>query len=444
MTASPSSHAAPYGGAAEQPGGPAEHAGGGAERPGGPAEQPWNADGQATGVAGQGVSATESPWGAGGRSRGVEDGTGAVVGTPDAAGPAGAVAGPPRLGPRSTVLAAGMLLTSLLLAGLVVLPAPYAVEMPGPTTDVLGTQDGTPLITISGAPTYPSTGQLRLTTVSATGTPDYPSSVANVLQGWLSPDDVVVPTEQIVPTGQTQQQIDELNSQEMTSSQENATVAALSTLGYTVPATLTVAQTVDGTDAATKLQDGDVLSSIDGKPLPDYQTLIDTLAAVAPGATITLGITRSGQALDVPIVTGTRTDGDGALIGVFVKPAFDFPVDVKIQIDGVGGPSAGTMFALGVVDELTPADEANGQHIAGTGTMDVSGNVGAIGGIRQKMIGAARAGATWFLAPQSNCDEVAGHVPAGLRVVAVSTLKDAVAAMTAIGAGTASDLPTCS
>jgi PDZ domain-containing protein len=252
-----------------------------------------------------------------------------------------------------------------------------------------------------------------------------------------------VPTEQIAPAGETQQQIDNLNAQEMTSSQENATVAALSQLGYTVPATLTVAGTVDGTDAAGKLKDGDVLTSIDGRHLADYQTLVTTLAAVTPGSTITLGITRGGTTTDVPIVTGTRSDGNGALIGVFIKPTFDFPVDVKIQIDGIGGPSAGMMFALGIIDRLTPANEANGQDIAGTGTIDVTGNVGAIGGIRQKMVGAARDGATWFLAPAANCNEVVGHVPAGLRVVSVATLKDALTAVTDIGAGTASGLPTC-
>jgi PDZ domain-containing protein len=341
------------------------------------------------------------------------------------------------------MLAGGMLATSLLLAGLVVLPAPYAVEMPGPTADVLGEQNDTPLITISGATTYPTTGQLRLTTVSATGTPGYPSSVANVVRGWLSPSDVVLPTERLVPAGQTQQQINDMNTQEMTSSQENATVAALTELGYTVPATLTVAGTTDGSDAAGKLKDGDVLTSIDGKALPDYQTLVDTLAAVKPGATITLGITRGGNRLDVPIVTGTRSDGTGALIGVFVDPTFDFPVDVKIQIDGIGGPSAGMMFALGIVDRLTPADEANGQHIAGTGTVEVTGAVGAIGGIRQKLVGARRDGATWFLAPKANCGDVVGHVPAGLHVVAVSTLREGVAAVTAIGQGAGDSLPTC-
>ena len=341
------------------------------------------------------------------------------------------------------MLAGGMLATSLLLAGLVVLPAPYAVEMPGPTANVLGEQNGTPLITISGATTYPTTGQLRLTTVSATGTPGYPSSVANVVRGWLSSSDVVMPTEQLVPAGQTQQQINAMNTEEMTSSQEDATVAALTDLGYTVPATLTVAGTTDGSNAAGKLKNGDVLTSIDGTPIADYQTLVTTLAAVKPGATVTLGIRRGGSTLDVPIVTKPRSDGNGALIGVFIAPTFRFPIDVKIQIDGIGGPSAGMMFALGIVDRLTPTDEANGQDIAGTGTIDVTGAVGAIGGIRQKMVGARRDGATWFLAPKANCGDVVGHVPAGLHVVAVSTLKEAVAAATAIGHGTGAGLPTC-
>jgi PDZ domain-containing protein len=350
----------------------------------------------------------------------------------------------PRPGPRSALLAGGMLATSLLLAGLVVLPAPYAVEMPGPTANVLGEQNGTPLITISGAKTFPTTGELRLTTVSATGTPGFPSSVANVVRGWLSSSDLVVPTEQIVPAGQTQQQINDLNTQEMTSSQENATVAALTELGYTVPATLKVAGTTGGTDAAGKVKEGDVLTAIDGTKVGDYQTLVSILGKVKPGATITLGITRAGTPMDVPVVTGTRSDGNGALIGVFIDPTFTFPIDVKIQIDGIGGPSAGTMFALGIVDQLTPADETNGQRIAGTGTMDVTGAVGAIGGIRQKMAGALRDGATWFLAPTSNCTDVVGHVPAGLHVVAISTLKQGVDAITAIGAGTGSSLPTCS
>ena len=144
----------------------------------------------------------------------------------------------------------------------------------------------------------------------------------------------------------------------------------------------------------------------------------------------------------MPIVTGTKDDGT-AQIGIYIDPTFDFPVDVKISIDDIGGPSAGTMFALGIIDKMTPEDETGGKDIAGTGTIDVNGEVGAIGGIRQKLAGAHRDGATWFLAPASNCDEVVGHVPDGLRVAKISTLHEAREAVTAIGAGKGDDLPTC-
>jgi len=349
---------------------------------------------------------------------------------------------PERVSPRSLMLSVGMLVTAVLLALLVVLPTPYAVNSPGPTRDVLGEHDGTPLIQISGAETFDSTGELRLTTVSGTGGPGFPSTILGALQGWLSPTSVVRPVEELYPPDASQEQIDEANQAEMVSSQENASVAALTELGYDVPATLVVAGTVEGTDAADKVEKGDVIVAMNGTPVPDYQSLIDDLDAVTAGDTITLTVTRHGQTVDLPIVTGTKDDG-GAQIGVYIDPTFDMPVDVKISIDDIGGPSAGTMFALGIIDKMTPEDEAAGVDIAGTGTMDVTGEVGPIGGIRQKLAGARRDGATWFLAPASNCDEVVGHVPDGLHVVKISTLHDAREAMTAIGAGTAGSLPTC-
>jgi len=348
----------------------------------------------------------------------------------------------PRPTPRAVVQSFGMLAASVLVGVLAVMPAPYAVNGPGPTADVLGEVDGDPLIEVEGAPTYPSTGELRLTTISGVGGPGYPAYLLNVLRGWLSPSSVVRPAEDVYPQGVSREEIDESNAGLMVSSQENATVAALTELGYDVPATLVVAGTVEGTDAEGKLEEGDVLTAIDGVPLADYQSLVSRLAEVDPGDTVTLSVTRHSRTLDVPVVTGER-EGGGAQIGVFVDPSFDMPVDVSINIEGIGGPSAGTMFALGLVDLLTPEDEAAGQVIAGTGTIDVTGAVGPIGGIRQKLAGAARDGASWFLAPEDNCDEVVGHVPDGLRVVSVGTLSEAREAMVAIGAGETQDLPTC-
>ena len=115
-----------------------------------------------------------------------------------------------------------------------------------------------------------------------------------------------------------------------------------------------------------------------------------------------------------------------------------------MHVDDIGGPSAGMMYALGVIDKLTPQDETGGLTIAGTGTIDADGTVGAIGGIRLKMLGARRDGATWFLAPEENCAEVVGHVPDGLRDVSVSTLEEAYEALVAIGKGEGDALPHCS
>lgn len=349
---------------------------------------------------------------------------------------------PERISPRAITLSVGMMLTALLLAVLVVLPVPYAISSPGPTRDVLGEHDGTPLIEISGAETFESTGELRLTTVSGTGGPGFPSSVVGVLQGWASPWTVVQPVELLYPPDRTQDEIDESNTAEMVSSQENAAVAALTELGYEVPATLVVAGTVEGSDAEGKVETGDVIVALDGTAVPDYQGLIELLDEVEAGDTVTLTVRRHGQSVDIPVVTTAKDDG-GAQIGVFIDPAFDMPVDVTISIDDIGGPSAGTMFALGIIDKMTPEDEANGKDIAGTGTIDVTGEVGPIGGIRQKLAGATRDGATWFLAPAANCGEVVDHVPDGLRVVRIETLHEAREAITAIGAGTAEDLPTC-
>ena len=116
---------------------------------------------------------------------------------------------------------------------------------------------------------------------------------------------------------------------------------------------------------------------------------------------------------------------------------------VTMHVDSIGGPSAGMMYTLGLIDKLTPANESGGKTIAGTGTIDKDGRVGRIGGIALKMLGAKRDGATWFLAPASNCSDVAGRVPDGLRDVKVTTLDEAYQALVAIGKGQADDLPHC-
>ncbi|MGW6006883.1 YlbL family protein [Oerskovia enterophila] len=348
---------------------------------------------------------------------------------------------PPPVTRRSLTLGISLLATTLLVAGLAVMPAPYVVRSPGPTQDTLGEQNDRELIQIEGAETFDSTGELLLTTVSVAGGPGYPANLFQVIEGWAQRSRSVRPVEETFPRNVTQEQTAEESQAEMLSSQETATVAALTELGYEVPATLTIQGAAKDTGAAGVVEEGDVITSANGKDVVTYQDLIDELATVTPGEDVVLGVDRGGEAVDLTITT--QEADSKAILGVFIDPDFELPIDVKIQIDDIGGPSAGTMFALGIIDQLTPEDEANGNVIAGTGTMSVEGNVGPIGGIQQKLYGAKRDGATWFLAPESNCDEVVGNVPEGLNVVKVATLEDARDAMVAIGEGEGASLPMC-
>ncbi len=170
------------------------------------------------------------------------------------------------------------------------------------------------------------------------------------------------------------------------------------------------------------------------------------LIGAGDGAPVELGIERDGVPQTVA-VTPARAEVEGTarwVIGVTTMHDYVFPIQVTIQLDNVGGPSAGMMFALGIIDTLSGGELNGGQQVAGTGTIDAAGTVGPIGGIRQKLFGARDAGASVFLAPEKNCGEVVGHVPSGLRVVAVETLDDALTALETIrDDGDLDALPTC-
>ena len=206
---------------------------------------------------------------------------------------------------------------------------------------------------------------------------------------------------------------------------------------YLFGAALALAMGMAGAAHAQLVVDGETITSAD-----QLRGIINDLQ----GAPVPLTVERDGEKTDVS-VTPTAVEADGEtrwLIGVTLITDYTFPIDVTIQLNNVGGPSAGMMFALGIMDTLTPGELNGGKNVAGTGTITADGTVGPIGGIRQKLYGAKDAGATYFLAPQSNCDEVYGHVPDGLRVFAVETLQDAVDALDAVADGGDLDaLPTC-
>jgi len=348
----------------------------------------------------------------------------------------------------------GWIILALGVVGAIVLglmPAPYVIEQPGPVYDTLGDSNGsgskTPLIQVEDAKTYPTTGSLDLLTVSVRGSRETPLSWIDVALSWFDGTRAVVPIEEIYPVGVTDEQSDAEGAAEMSSSQKEAIAAAERSLGYEVPGIVTVQSLLKGSAATGILKKGDRITSVAGEKLDSASALRSAISKNGTTQALTLGITRDGVASTVQITPKLGDRGDGVkapLVGIITEVGYDYPVEVDIRLDKVGGPSAGMMFALGIIDKLTPGAMTGGEKIAGTGTIDAAGEVGAIGGIRQKMYGARDAGATWFLAPASNCNEVVGHVPDGLTVYAVSTLDQARSAVDAIASDSGrSKLATC-
>lgn len=319
---------------------------------------------------------------------------------------------------------------------------PYAVLQPGPVTNTLGNgPGGKPLITVAGKATYPTTGALDFTTVAVLGGPRNPVNGWEWIAGHLDRTNRVVPQEDLFPKGVTSQEVDQESAAEMADSQQEAIVVALRALGQKVPEVVSISALVKDSPATGVLRTGDVVVSIDGRGVTTTDSVRAAIRAHRPGEPAAITVRRAGreQVLTVPTVAAKGF----AVVGVLLRATFDFPTKVSIDAGEVGGPSAGMMFALAVHDKLTPGALTGGAKIAGTGTIDSAGNVGPIGGIQQKLVGAKRGGATWFLAPAGNCNEVVGRIPDGLKVVKVATFNQARDAVEAIAAKRTASLPPC-
>lgn len=328
-------------------------------------------------------------------------------------------------------------------------PSPYAVERPGPVYDVLGKTEvngkSVPLIDIPSKTTYPTTGVLDMLTVYQDGSPQDRVSWIQLAGSWFDPSRAAIPLDELYPPGQTEQQSNAESAIDMTNSQQAATAAALSELKIAYTSHVVVAQVIKATPAAGKLKAGDELVTVNGEDVTGLTMLQHAVQANGVSKPVEFEIRRDGTQKTIEITPTINPDSKKPAVGIYTGSTFTFPFEVKIQLQDVGGPSAGMMLALGIYDKLTPGALAGRAHIAGTGTIDPDGMVGAIGGIRQKMYGARDAGATWFLAPASNCNEVTGHIPSGLTVFAVKTLDDSLADVKTIAAGgDTSKLATCS
>jgi PDZ domain-containing protein len=261
----------------------------------------------------------------------------------------------PTLSRRSLTLAVCGAVVAVLLAVAAFAPLPVTIVVPGPTTNVLGDDRGTPVITVTGTPVRPTTGQLRMVTISATE-PNAAVHFVDVARAWFTKDQAAMPRDAVYPSGNSVKEIERLNQKEMTDSQADATTAALKQLGM---------------------------------------------------------------------------------------PASKVKVDLRL-VD-VGGPSAGLLFTLGIIDKVAGdgrgGDLTGGKVIAGTGTIDAAGNVGAVGGVPLKEQAARRDGATVFLVPRDECGDATAELPHGLTLIPVTTLNGTLSALSAVRAGKAT--PSC-
>ncbi|WP_411722168.1 PDZ domain-containing protein [Mycetocola sp.] len=339
----------------------------------------------------------------------------------------------------------------VILLGLSFWPTSYVIQQPGPVFNTLGSvtikEKEVPLVTVEGVETYETSGSLDMLTVQAVGNWETRPNWFEVALAWFAPSKAIVPVESVFPEGVTTEQRKAENAALMVDSQQDAIAAALTELDYEFPAQLAVGQVADGAPADGKLKVDDEILAVNDVAVPDLASLRNAIAENGSESPAVFEVARAGVPTTVSITPVPATAADGektSIIGVATKVLYDFPVDVTIQLDNVGGPSAGMMFALGIIDKMTPGELNGGERVAGTGTIDAEGVVGPIGGIRQKLYGAVDAGADYFLAPEANCNEVAGHVPDGLRVLSVATLDDALAALDAVATSDGIDaLPAC-
>ena len=331
----------------------------------------------------------------------------------------------------------------ILLGAAMFIPVPYVMTSPGPVFNTIGEVNEIELISISGTETYPTEGELDMTTVSEYGGPQEGLDMFQAIWGWIDPDRRVVPRESVYPEGETEEENAARNVEAFSTSQSYAIAAAMDYLDQPIKEQVIVTSVGLDTPAQDKLRAGDEILTVDGVPMTTPEQVVEAVRSKPIGTDLNFSVMRGGTKLEVVVTSETRSDDPETeqneatipYIGIGIDINYSAEFEIKFGVTGVGGPSAGTLFAIGIIDKLTPGALTQGKIIAGTGTIDPDGNVGEIGGIQQKLIGARDAGAVLFLAPAGNCDEVIGHIPDGLTVAAIETLEDAMDEIEAFNGG---------
>ena len=343
----------------------------------------------------------------------------------------------PRQRTRSRAIRRGVVAGTVMVVVGSIIQLPLLVLSPGPTYNTIGDVNGQPLITITGTTTYPTDGALDMLTVSERGGSSGGVYLGEALVGWASPGDSVVPRESIYGPEVTGAEITERNDQLFALSQSDSIAAAMNELGIPTEEAIVVTVVAGGSPADGVVKAGDQIVTVNGQEVTSPAQVGEEVRKGDVGDTVTLEVLRveeqgaepTKETLEVVTVANPKPEDPAAppqpYMGIVVGVAYKAPFDIEFGDSNVGGPSAGMMFSLGIIDMLTEGQLNGGKHVAGTGTIDPEGNVGPIGGIQQKLVGARDAGADLMLAPQDNCADVVGNIPRGLTVVPVATLSQA-------------------
>ena len=312
------------------------------------------------------------------------------------------------------------------VAALVALvPLPYVVLRPSGAIPVV------PRVELS-VPEDPVTGQLRLTTVRFVQV-----SAIGVLLGWLDDDTEVLRRDEVYPEGVDRQDYLDVQERLFVESTEVAAAVGLDAAGYEVELSgdgVEITAVLPGSAADGRLEVGDVVTAVDGEAVQLASELVTALGGVEAGDEVILTVVRDGREREVAVELAPLEDlgRPGLGVGVAtVAPVIDLPVGVEVDRGGIVGPSAGLMLALAVYDLADEGDLTAGRDIAGTGTIDLSGNVGLVGGVAQKVAAARQAGVEVFLVPAAEADDARAAAGDALEVVPVSTMADALTALEA-------------
>jgi Lon-like protease len=294
---------------------------------------------------------------------------------------------------------------------------PVIALSPGPMEDVLAR------LKVEGSRVYDSEGKLYLTSVGI----DDDVRFYEALLDMANRDVQLLPRAELYPEEQDSTEIDKENAALMDRSKETASVVALREVGYEIePSGVEVTQVVAGTPADGRLRAGDRILAADGRAVASTEEVRAAITRHEIGERVAFRIDRDDSEKNVSVQV-READGQPR-VGILLRDLFpDLPVKVSIETqNNIGGPSAGLMFTLSIIDKLTPEDLTGGRRIAGTGEIALDGGVLPVGGVAEKLIAVRRLGVTTFLIPAENCDSVRGRVPDGLRLVKVATITDAL------------------